>query len=670
MKNIALFVKILYNVKKRSKEEFVSMSIIQVDKIRCVGCNACVRACPVGDANVAKMDDEGNLRIRIDDEKCIKCGACIQACSHDARTFEDDIEAFMKDLKSGGEIAVIAAPSVKVAFDGNWRHALQWLRNQGIKKIYDVSFGADICTWAHLRYLKKHSSEKLISQPCAAVVNYVLRHRPELISHLSPIHSPMLCLAVYMRKVLNFKGRIAALSPCIAKIDEFRETGLVDYNVTMDHLKKYFDRENVNLPEIKIYSEFEFDDCQGLEGAIYPKPGGLMNNLLYHEPYMNVITSEGTEKLYRELDIYIEQDQRCLPDLFDVLNCENGCNGGPAIGVDYQRFAMNDIMHDVETYAHKKRVSERKKTRKGFEDKQFAEFDKTLVLEDFMRTYEAHRVDTLEVSEERIAEAFALLEKQTQVEKHFDCHACGYRSCREMAIALARGINEKENCHQYMMNSIKKERQRVTEVNNEVVAMNEELMDIFGELTKSIEMVKEQADIIRESGYRSSEEMTAVAEHMSGLNKLNENISDSIQDINMNVEKYNQMTEDVENIAGKINLLSLNAAIEAARAGDAGRGFSVVATNIRDLSENSKDAVGSARENDEGIHQAIDSINKIIDNFNNEIKGLMDSVEAAVSHMGNSSENSSIIQSSMLEVSKTAQKVQEVIEKTNHILAE
>lgn len=646
------------------------MSIIQVDKIRCVGCNACVRACPVGDANVAKMDDEGNLRIRIDDEKCIKCGACIQACSHDARTFEDDIEAFMKDLKSGGEIAVIAAPSVKVAFDGNWRHALQWLRNQGIKKIYDVSFGADICTWAHLRYLNKHSGEKLISQPCAAVVNYVLRHRPELISHLSPIHSPMLCLAVYMRKVLNFKGRIAALSPCIAKIDEFRETGLVDYNVTMDHLKKYFERENVNLPEIKIYSEFEFDDCQGLEGAIYPKPGGLMNNLLYHEPYMNVITSEGTEKLYRELDIYIEQDQRCLPDVFDVLNCENGCNGGPAIGVDYQRFAMNDIMHDVEMYAHKKRVSERKKTRKGSEDKQFAEFDKTLVLDDFMRTYEAHRVDTLEVSEERIADAFAALEKQTQVEKHFDCHACGYSSCREMAIALARGINEKENCHQYMMNSIKKERQRVTEVNSEVVAMNEELMDIFGELTKSIEMVKEQADFIRESGHRSSAEMTAVAEHMSGLNKLNQNISDSIQDINMNVEKYNQMTEDVESIAGKINLLSLNAAIEAARAGDAGRGFSVVATNIRDLSENSKDAVGSARENDEGIHQAIDSINKIIDNFNDEIKGLMDSVEAAVSHMGNSSENSSIIQSSMLEVSKTAQKVQEVIEKTNHILAE
>ena len=96
----------------------------------------------------------------------------------------------------------------------------------------------------------------------------------------------------------------------------------------------------------------------------------------------------------------------------------------------------------------------------------------------------------------------------------------------------------------------------------------------------------------------------------------------------------------------------------------------MVATNIRDLSENSKDAVGSARENDEGIHRAIDNITTIIDNFNMEIKGLMDSVEAAVSHMSDSSENSNIIRSSMLEVSKTAQKVQEVIEKTNHILAE
>lgn len=647
------------------------MSIIQVDKDKCVGCNACVRACPVGDANVAKMDEEGNLRILIDDEKCIKCGSCIHACSHGSRSYVDDMERFLEDLRAGEDIAMIAAPSVKVAFDGNWRHALQWLRNEGIQKIYDVSYGADICTWAHVRYLQKHPGTKVISQPCAAVVNYVLRHKPELISHLSPIHSPMLCTAVYMKKVLGFKGKIAALSPCIAKIDEFRETGLVDYNVTMDHLKKYFEYKGVELPQIKIYSEFEFDEYQGMEGAIYPKPGGLMSNLLLHEPSLNVITSEGTEKLYRELDAYTEQNTECLPDVFDVLNCETGCNGGPAIGVDYQRFAMNDIMHDVEMYAHKRRQKENKKRKKKENaDVQFAEFDKKLILEDYIREYKPHHIEKVEISEEEIQKSFELLGKHSEVDKHFDCHACGYSSCREMAIALARGINEKENCHQYMLNTIRKERQKVNEVNSEVLAMNQELMEIFGELSRNIEKVQKEANRIWESGQKGSEEMTSVAQHMDELNHLNQSIEASMQDINKSVEQYNRMTQDVESIAGKINLLSLNAAIEAARAGDAGRGFSVVATNIRDLSENSKEAVGSARENDEGIHQAINTINGIIQNFNNEITGLMSSVDTAVNHVNQSSENSNEIQDSMKEVTQIAGKVQEVIDKTNRILGE
>lgn len=458
------------------------MSIINVEKEKCVGCNACVRACPVEDANIAKMDEDGTVRILIDDDKCIRCGECIRACSHKARTFEDDLENFLEDLKRGEEIAVIAAPAIKIAFDGNWRHALQWLRNQGVKKIYDVAYGADICTWAHLRYMKAHPGAKLISQPCAAVVNYVLRHKPELLKNLSPIHSPMACLAIYMRKILGFKGKIAALSPCIAKIDEFRATKLINYNVTMEHLKKYFETCHVELPSVKIYSEFEFDDYQGLEGAIYPKPGGLMKNLLIHEPEMEIVTSEGADKLYKNLDLYLKQKQEYLPDVFDVLSCEMGCNGGPATGVDYHCFAMSDIMHHVERYARKQRKAN--VTKRGV-DKQFAEFDAHLKLEDFIRVYHPTNVKRMEVSERMIEDAFRLLGKHTDVEKHFDCHACGYASCREMAAALARGINEKENCYQYMIKEIHDERQKVSEVNTEVLSMNRELLEIFGQLTNN-----------------------------------------------------------------------------------------------------------------------------------------------------------------------------------------
>ena len=67
-------------------------------------------------------------------------------------------------------------------------------------------------------------------------------------------------------------------------------------------------------------TKYEFDEYQGLEGAIYPKPGGLMKNLLIHEPDMEIITSEGTEKLYKDLDLYAQQREEYLPDVFDVLN--------------------------------------------------------------------------------------------------------------------------------------------------------------------------------------------------------------------------------------------------------------------------------------------------------------------------------------------------------------
>lgn len=641
------------------------MGAIYLDSEKCVGCNACVRNCPVGNANVARTNEEGRLIIHIDEQNCIKCGACISACSHHARTFEDDIDIFMQDMKAGKEIVLLAAPSIKIGFDGNWRHVLAWFRQQGIKKIYDVSFGADICTWAHVRYLQQHPDAKVISQPCAAVVNYVLKQKPELIPHLSPIHSPMLCLGIYLRKVLGYHGKIAAISPCIAKSDEFRQTHVIDYNITMEHLRDYFKEHNVDLPKVKVYSEFEFDDHIGLEGAIYPRPGGLMCNVLIHEPDMHIITSEGTSNVYGDLDLYLEQKKSDLPRIFDVLSCKDGCNGGPATGVDYHCFAMNNIMYDVEQYAKNRR--RKQKSKKG-RDLQFETFDKTLQLSDFIREYHAQNVRERIVTEAEIDKVFHILGKETESEKNFDCHACGFRTCREMAIALARGINEKENCHQYMLHSIREERRIVENVNHQVLEMNEDLIDTFKELNDNIQGVKEEADMIRESGVHTATKMNSLTEHMNALSNLNENIKTSAEHISDSIESYNVMTQDVENIAGKINLLSLNAAIEAARAGEAGRGFAVVASNIRQLSDSSKLSVASAKEIDGSIKASIGEITDIIQNFNDTITELLQSVQDAIENVQQTSENGRVIQESMDNVAKMADNVQDAIQKTNAVL--
>lgn len=314
---------------------------IRVDEQRCTGCNACVRACPSDEVNYVTSRGDGKTVASLYEEKCIKCGACVRACTHHARSFTDDTDAFWAEVKSGKPMSLIVAPAVRTAFGTQWASALQWLREQGNLKLYDVGLGADICTWAHIQLIKTGKAHHIISQPCAAVTNFILKYRPKLIPHLSPVHSPMLCLAIYLRKQLKVEGKIAALSPCIAKKDEFTETGLVTYNVTFQHLRELMDKNNVSL---RSGGTFQFDGIAGQDGSYYPLPGGLKENLKLWDSSLYVINSEGVPKVYEELKHYETQRESDLPDVFDVLSCEYGCNSGPAVGVEPSLFLSGIAM--------------------------------------------------------------------------------------------------------------------------------------------------------------------------------------------------------------------------------------------------------------------------------------------------------------------------------------
>ena len=646
------------------------MNIIGIDLDKCVGCNSCVRVCPTPGTNVAEYDHNGNMVIDIDSDKCIKCGACIKACTHKARFYRDDTERFINDVLNGKDIIIITAPAIKIAFDGNWRHVLQWFRNKGIKEIYDVSLGADICTWAHIKYLNENKGKKIISQPCAAIVNYIVQHKPELIRSLSPVHSPMLCLAVYIRKYLDKTCKIAAFSPCIAKKEEFEQTGYIDYNVTFKHLKEYFEKNNVDLPKIKIYSEFEFDGTPGFVGSIYPKPGGLKENILLHAPDVHVLNSEGVRKVYREIDDYAKEDKQNIPTVFDVLNCEFGCNDGPAIGQSYKPFKMEAIMRDVKNYTVKARNDTVQTEDNGdmTEDMQFREFDEKLRLKDFLREYNSKYIESRVVSEKEIQDAFAILDKKTTIEKNFDCHACGFMSCREMAAAIAMGINTPDNCHQYIMGKIKKESIQIERVNKTVIDIMEELKNMFAVLIKSVADTTKESENISILGKKNVEDMTIVNEYMKELGDLVGDIYSNIDGIKKDVRNYKKVTDDVEQISQNINLLSFNASIEAARAGELGKGFSVIANNIRELSENSRKSVQNATSNNKNINESIVYINKVIDNFIERIKELMDVVESTIKDVKNTSENGMRINDSMTNVTELSGKINNLIERTRNVL--
>lgn len=138
--------------------------------------------------------------------------------------------------------------------------------------------------------------------------------------------------------------------------------------------------------------------------------------------------------------------------------------------------------------------------------------------------------------------------------------------------------------------------------------------DAAGDATESMIAASERVNMTVDGGASSVQELGRQADNVSSSSKVVEEV---ITELTAKVQKVGSFVDTIISISSQTNLLALNASIEAARAGEAGRGFSVVAEEIRQLSEDTK--------------EASNNITNIIHELNSDTKLANESIETAVS---------------------------------------
>lgn len=167
---------------------------------------------------------------------------------------------------------------------------------------------------------------------------------------------------------------------------------------------------------------------------------------------------------------------------------------------------------------------------------------------------------------------------------------------------------------------------QVTQVNNTSLLI-ENILGSSKEVSNQASIINRTSGLGVEKSEMGVETITNVGRSVEEILGFFERSSQSISELSKYSAEISEILSIIQSIASQTNLLALNAAIEAAQAGDAGRGFSVIATEIRKLAEQSQNSAKEIENLVRNVQSSAMATSEFISNMNSVVRESKSSVE-------------------------------------------
>lgn len=239
----------------------------------------------------------------------------------------------------------------------------------------------------------------------------------------------------------------------------------------------------------------------------------------------------------------------------------------------------------------------------------------------------------------------------------------GYEDVSRKWGELQDSVSESNRSSIMDVNSILTELTRIDSIKGMISDVRVESEAMHSIAANSEEMAASVDDVSSRAQEAASKAEGAVTEASDGADTIvksisfaensfqqMENVGKQIHDVMESTTKINNIIDIIKGIADQTNLLALNAAIEAARAGEHGRGFAVVADEVRKLAEHTKTSVQEIQNNISNLQSNTNKSVANIDSISSELQSGKDMFNSALTAINNIKESVEVINSEIMQI--------------------